>query len=285
MKNKLPELSSLFFPALFTLRRGNSVHKDGISMEKIFEGVWIETSNLASFIDYIGFETKTPLSYLYVLAQRAQVGIMLDKQFPLAIPGMIHIENYLTKFGQYQPDKPFLLKASVHVEYKETGSLIPIFQVEIYQMENLVASCKSIYLVKRKSKNQKRKKKEEPEKNEVFSHRETWMLTRYSGREYAKVSGDKNLIHTSLLFARLFGFRSTIMHGWYSVCKIEQIIEKKFRMEISRIETKFQTPVLLPGNPTLILQNTNENNVQYLLLNDKNSSIHLQGIIEGNKYE
>jgi len=246
-------------------------------IKKTFENVMIESNHLHSFIHYFGFANRAPLSYLYILAQRAQISIMLDKQFTLAIPGMIHVENYLTKFNQYMPDEPFDIKGSVQIEYKESGSLIPVFFVELYQKKHLIASCKSIYLVKRKSG--KPKKKEEQSDIEIYDYHDTWDLKKSSGKEYAKISGDKNPIHTSLIFAKLFGFKSTIMHGWYSVCRIEKNFENNYDFQISQIDTMFKTPVFLPEKPILKVLKKSQNQFKYQLINNLNSKIYLEGTI------
>jgi len=278
MKNHLPKLSSMILPAFFTLRKNKKIGKPGIQINKTFKSVQIEKHNLEKFNSYFGFRAQVPLTYLYTIAQRAQTAMMLDSKFTLPIPGMIHIENKLIKENDFNPQKNFDITVYASVEYKESGSLKPVFEVEISQNNCVVVICKSTYVIKRKSKKSKTKKqKVEPLKR--TSHELVWSFIPKIGKEYANISGDKNPIHTSLIFAKLFGFKKQIMHGWYSICKIEQFVEEKFKIATSEISVNFSTPVLLPSQAKFKLQKGENKEFHYELVNNSNTKIHLNGVI------
>jgi hypothetical protein len=279
MKNQLPELSSMILPAFFTLRKNKNIAQAGIQINKIFRGVEIEKSKLEGFREYFGFQTSIPLTYLYTIAQRAQTALMLDKQFTLPIPGMIHIENYLNKYAELDPNIPFDITSSTSVDYKESGSLKPVFLVELSQNGNTVAACKSIYIIKRKSKTKKSKKTEVDSLHQI-DQRVVWKLNPKTGREYTRVSGDKNPIHTSLIFAKMLGFERTIMHGWYSICKIEQFLENNEGASISEIVVNFLSPVLLPSQPEFVLQNNKDEGFNYQLVSGASNRILLNGMMK-----
>ena len=278
MKNHLPKLSSMILPAFFTLRKNKKIGKVGIQINKTFRSVQIEKHNLEKFNSYFGFRTQVPLTYLYTIAQRAQTAVMLTNKFTLPIPGMMHIENKLIKENDFNPQKNFDITVSASVEYKERGSLKPVFEVEISQQNCVVAICKSTYIIKRKSKKPKTKKqKVEPLKR--TNHESVWSFIPKIGKEYANISGDKNPIHTSLIFAKLFGFKKQIMHGWYSICKIEQFVEEKFKIATSEISVNFSTPVLLPTQAKFKLKKEKNKEFYYELVNNSNTKIHLNGVI------
>jgi len=69
------------------------------------------------------------------------------------------------------------------------------------------------------------------------------------GRSYAKVSGDRNPIHTSRLGARLFGFPRRIAHGMWSAARCLAALEGRLP-DRATIEIRFQRPLLLPGTAT-----------------------------------
>lgn len=176
--------------------------KTCIKIEKQYNDIKIDKSHVNNFSNHFGFSTKTPLSYLYTLAQRIQIDIMLRKQFTIPIPGLVHIENYLKQHSEYNFNIPFEIIANAVVEYKDTGSLIPIFSIDIYQKGIKIVSCTSLNIAKRKTKMHKKKKVEMESEMEPYDFQETWNLKPVLSKKYADISGDKNPIHTSSFFCK-----------------------------------------------------------------------------------
>ena len=94
---ELPLLSKMRIPAALSILRGKKVKPEGIHIHRYYEGVRINQKSLKNYIDFIGCDNKQPLTYLYILAQRAQIASMLHPLFTIAIPGLIHVENELEK--------------------------------------------------------------------------------------------------------------------------------------------------------------------------------------------
>ncbi|MAX81705.1 MAG: hypothetical protein CL843_16205 [Crocinitomicaceae bacterium] len=276
MSNQLPQLSSMILPAFLTLRRSSKITEKGIQTNKTFKAVEIEEEHLNAFKAYFDFSTNVPLTYIYTIAQRAQTALMLDKHFTLPIPGMVHIENQLTQKSELDPYSSFDVTSSAFVAYEESDSLKPTFEVELVQNGHVVATCRSIYTVKRKDKKQKIRKKALAPLQQA-KHQELWNVNAKTGKEYASISGDKNPIHTSLIFAKMLGFKTQIMHGWYSVCKIEQFLEGHYNQNVSDISVKFLSPVLLPSQPKFLLQQDENKAFNYQLVNHSNARILLTG--------
>ena len=240
---QLPTLNKVLFKALFTFFKGIKIKERDIEINKIFTPTIINKIQLKEYKILFNFTEVLPLTYLYLLAQRAQVALMLDKQFTIAIPGLIHASNTLEQVNELELDKVIKIESSVFVESKKEGSLNPIFKVQFYQNDILVAKCESIYLAKRKSKSLK-KKRIAPSFISNPTHENTWNVTKSDALNYAEISGDKNPIHTFGLIAKLFGFKSTIIHGWYLVSKMTSEIKKN--QTIKSISCNFIKPVTLP---------------------------------------
>ncbi|MEZ4685600.1 MAG: MaoC/PaaZ C-terminal domain-containing protein [Bacteroidia bacterium] len=47
-------------------------------------------------------------------------------------------------------------------------------------------------------------------------------------KRYAAISGDKNPIHTSTMFAKMAGFNKRIIHGWYNASRACASAEQHF---------------------------------------------------------
>ena len=73
-----------------------------------------------------------------------------------------------------------------------------------------------------------------------------WSLPPDLGRRYARVSGDRNPIHTSRLGARVFGFRTPIAHGMWTAARCLAALEGRLP-ERYLFDVAFKRPVPLPG--------------------------------------
>ena len=93
----------------------------------------LDPAEIAEYHSFFDFKIDGPFSLLYVLAQRAQLDIMLDKSFTIAIPGLIHLSNNLSISSDFDINAGFDLDASVNVPYKAEGSLSPNFTVKYLQ--------------------------------------------------------------------------------------------------------------------------------------------------------
>lgn len=280
MNKGLPKMESLIIPAFKTLLRGKKISKEGIHLKHLYNKVEIDKIKLDRFINYFNFKTKTPISYLYVFAQRAQTSLMLDKKFTLAIPGMIHIENSLVLYSDYSTNHPIDIKVAVNVDYKEKGSLKPIFFTKIYQNGKHICSCKSVYIVKRKPRKNSKRGNKEKESIEAYSSSLKWKLDSSIAKEYAKILGDRNPIHTSKLFAKMLGFKSTIIHGWYSICEIENLYHKVSKKPASEICVSFHNAIALPNEPILGFEFSSNESLMFQIKKENSSKLYLKGSIK-----
>jgi len=72
------------------------------------------------------------------------------------------------------------------------------------------------------------------------------------GRRYAAVSGDRNPIHLHGLAARVFGFRTAIAHGMWSLARCLSEVESELP-ERYTVVAGFFKPVFLPAKTTLFI--------------------------------
>ena len=253
MAKQLPSLSHMLLPTIFSMGRGVKIAESGIKLQKSFAEVRLDATAMQAFADFLDSENKAHLSYLYCLAQRAQIAVMLDRKFSIALPGMVHLENVLKEIAPWSPDKAFQIEVNIQVEHKNEGALIPRCQVDFIQEDQKVVSCSSVYMARRKSKNSgKKKEKQTPVFPEAILSQE-WKIAKNTGRGYAKVSGDSNPIHTMGFFAKLMGFKRPIAHGWYSVARAVVEAEAHLQKPIRQIEVAFKSPVFLPSQQNFAL--------------------------------
>lgn len=261
-----------------SLAKGVKVNAAGIHSSLSFKGILVDAADIKQFAAYIGITNPVPLVYIYILAQRAQAALMLQKEFTIAIPGLVHIANRLQQLAGIDYSVPFDIVANVDVEPKAEGSLIPVFSVDFLQNGVLVAQCHSTYLAKRKSNKPKTATEIINPITKPFLQ-EVWNVPANAGRRYAKVSGDRNPIHTMPLFAKIMGFKRPIAHGWYLVAKIVNRCELEKATVFKTIEVEFKAPVFLPGTPLLQLEESANGGILFSLLSQAGDKLILTGTL------
>ncbi|PWJ41046.1 MaoC/PaaZ C-terminal domain-containing protein [Sediminitomix flava] len=242
---------NLLFPVFKSLFTAKKQIKKDVFLSASYQAK-IDDFQLSAYKAYFGFEqAEVPLPFLYLMAQKAQIKLMVEQDFPLAIPGMVHLENKMHYYAEPNTNQAFVLETTMEIKAKE-GSLLPVSIVKIYQDNVLIADSESLYLSKRKSKGKKKKKEAEakPLLREDFSKQ--WILHANAGKEYAEISGDKNPIHTSKIGAKLFGFPSMIIHGWCSASKATASLEKEYQKPIKSIEIVFKKAIVIPRKVAII---------------------------------
>lgn len=264
---QLPELRKIVAPALATFVRKIKVPTTGIHIEKRFSKVYVVDEKLQGYRSYFSFNEELPLCYLYLLAQRAQGAIMLQKEYTMPIPGTVHLSNELRQIAPIDAGKPFELYASLEVPYVSEGSLKPSIVVSFFQEGNEVAHCQSGYLVKRK----KKKGSQQRRPSQVFTasnaESQEWVLSGKVGKEYASISDDHNPIHKSGLAAKVLGFKKPIAHGWFLVSKaISEGVP-----DASNIHVSFERPVLLPGTYKVYQEGESEGRKAITICGTKNN--------------
>ena len=78
---------------------------------------------------------------------------------------------------------------------------------------------------------------------------ETFAVPADTGRRYARVSDDYNLIHLSAPTARLFGFKRAIAHGMWSLARVLGGLSDAGAAQ--QVDVHFRRPLLMPAEVTL----------------------------------
>lgn len=292
----LPSIPQMLLPVMLTLRRGNPPVKETFSLEATFQDVALDAENIKAYSTFCGFQNSQnfPATWLYLLAQRAQIAMMRDAKFPLAAPGMVHLTNSLEMLQTPDTAQPVTLTSSVMIEGKASGSLFPQFAVEVRQDSTLVAICKSGYIAKRgggeKSADKSGAAKEISKEinNEASAVQSDFTSAKDAGKivmpgsigwDYAKVSGDFNPIHISGVMAKAFGLPGKLAHGWYSVSMFASVIERINNITVKKIDVQFQKPVLLPNTVALEYLDTASAETPFRITSVDKKIVHLIGTV------
>jgi acyl dehydratase len=171
------------------------------------------------------------------------MSLMTRPDFPFPLAGLVHVQNTTEQRQPIGADQ--VLSLSVHAEaFREHDRGHAIDLVTTATVDETVAwHERSSYL---------RRSRVTREPDRTREHRETptaaalWRVGRDAGTAYAKVSGDRNPIHTSRLGARLFGFPRPIAHGMWTLARCLAALGGRLP-EAYTVDVQFKAPVLLPG--------------------------------------
>lgn len=212
----------------------------------------IDLAHVRRYNRAFGFPGEAiPLTYLYLLAQRAQLAAMLARPIPFRIPGLIHVENRLAMHGPVLPDAPLTITTGLRLPpAAPNGALTCVLETRAFDGERLAFSCDSTYLIRRGS----RTGRDAAAQPELPSGAELgqWKIARDAGRRYAALSGDWNPIHLWGWSARLMGLQRPIIHGAHTLAHACARWQAATGSEIMSVWCRFRQPVALGARVALL---------------------------------
>ncbi|MBU2040025.1 MAG: acyl dehydratase [Gammaproteobacteria bacterium] len=259
-------------------------------IEALLVGVKARPERVAAYASVCGFRTQTsllPLTYPHVLAFPLHMELMLHKQFPLALMGLVHIRNEITQYRAIRQEEKLDIRCHFSGSTKTDKGLEFDIHTEITIGGEKVWESVSTNLARMRSTEAKGAKKERPPLAS-FATVERWTLHSNLGRRYARVSGDSNPIHLYALSAKLFGFKSHIAHGMWSKARTAAALQPLLHSDACRLTTEFKLPVFLPSavelhynlHETLGSDQPNNAGIDFELRSVRGEKVHMKGRIE-----
>lgn len=267
-----------------------------------------DVARFAAYSRICGFtlRDRVPPTWLHVLTFPLQMTLLLERDFPFPIVGMVHVGNAMRQLRPVELGETLAL--TTHAESLRShrrGVTVDVVG-EARVGEELVWRGVSTYLARGESLGSASQTAGESDSSagaEVASksdggsaaesgaakveasgrHPEgmrqlaVWRVPSDLGREYAAVSGDMNPIHLNSLAAKALGFPRTIAHGMWTHAKALAALEPRLP-EAYEVEVAFTKPVLLPS--TLGFSATGMLEGQdFAVTNRDGSKTHLTGSI------
>lgn len=211
----------------------------------------IDADRLARYNALLGFASDAlPLTFYYLIAQRAHLASMLDAAFPFRLAGMIHAENALHEIRRPALDRPLAIKTRLEIEAPtERGARYCTLASRAEQDGADIFACTSRYLAQRGESS--RKSNVPPAEQETLPLLAAWHLEADSGVRYAAVSGDWNLIHLRRWSARLFGLPAPIIHGMHTMAAACARLERAQATRVTSMSARFKAPIALGSEAEL----------------------------------
>lgn len=241
----LPPLPDLLIRSIASLWRKQASALPESGLVRHFQIKSIDMAHVAKYRQFFDDRgQQVLLTYFYLLAQRAQIALMLDARFPHAIPGLIHASNTMRFHDEFQEGLPLEIQVSVSSVRRADDAKSVVFSVDMSQGGRRIITCISEYRIPGRAR-RKPAKSPRPENFPETFLQEGWAFDKSLCRRYAMISSDFNPIHLSSLLARAFGFKRAIAHGMYSIGRAAVSIEHHTGRPLIEITAHFRRPILV----------------------------------------
>ncbi len=278
-----PGLLSQYSRALFA--RGKRTSSPELPAVEAWQtGIRPETEKVQAYSRVCGFaedSRQLPVTYPHVLAFPLHMELMLHKDFPLALMGLVHIRNRITQFRALRMDEKLDIRCSFDGLRTTDKGLEFDIRTEISSGGELVWESVSTNLSRRGGQSKRAgAHKQDPVR---FNHQERWPLAENLGRQYAKVSGDSNPIHLFALSARLFGFPRHIVHGMWSKARAAATLYPLLQNDRCVLTVEFKLPLFLPSHADLNWNTPSGETpagTDFELRTEADTKIHIKGRIQ-----
>jgi acyl dehydratase len=239
-----PSIGSLYRRAVLgtLLPRRGRAELPGTTL--VLREVGVDRARLAGYAKVCGYRLgdTLPPTYPHVLAFPLALALMAGRDFPFPVVGLVHLADRIELRRPVWTDERLELTVrAADLRDHDRGRCFDI-RATASVGDEVVWRGVSTYL--RKSGTPRGGGPGPPDEPAPAAAR--WRVGREVGRAYARVSGDRNPIHTSRLAARVLGYRAPIAHGMWSMARCLAALEGRLPGEYAA-EVSFRRPILLPA--------------------------------------
>lgn len=245
-------------------------------VEYVVDSFQVDQKNLQAYNEVCGFKNDgfIPAIYLAVLSQSLQMHMMTTEAFPFAVLGLVHIRNQITQTRKIGVNESLTLSCKFG-ELKPHDKGVQFDFITTAKVgDEVVMQGLTTYLSRQKTE-QKATEKSKETKTPDYQLQQVWDIGENTGRRYAKVSGDFNLIHIHAVTAKAFGFKQAIAHGMWSKAKALANVSLPDAYEA---DVWFKLPMYLPSKVEFLTAQQSKE-TEFLIRNEKSKKPHVSGTV------
>lgn len=235
----------------------------------------IEAAQVRAYAALCGFATDhgVPLVFPHMLAFPLHMALMMRRGFPFPMAGTVHVANRIEQLAPLAIGDRLAIVARCGGLLSHPRGQAFTIEVAITRGGEPVWQSSSMYL----HRGVPGIGPALPPLPEPDAPIERWRghVPRSIGRDYARVSSDRNPIHTSAIGARLFGFPRPIAHGMWSLARVVAVLTPVPPAGRAVVDAAFRAPLLLPGEVVLRADAVG----RFLLADASNGRVHLSGAL------
>ena len=245
-------------------------------VEYVVDSYRVDHDHLKSYNAICGYKNNgyVPATYLAVISQSLQMQMMTQEPFPFALLGLVHIRNVVKQSRKIGVNETITLSCKFGELKPHDKGLQFDFITQAKVGNEVVMEGLTTYLSRQKTSAAAPKNKDSAEPN--YQSKGEWTVAENTGRRYALVSGDFNLIHIHAFTAKAFGFKQAIAHGMWSKAKaLSQIsLPDAYEADVS-----FKLPMYLPSTVEFLTA-ADKSGTQFLIRNSKSQKPHVAGTVK-----
>lgn len=245
-------------------------------VEYVVDQLEINVQHLSKYNRICQFKNDgtVPAMYLAVLAQSLQMHMMTSEPFPFVLLGLVHIRNKIKQYRVIQAGEIIQLACKFGELQPHDKGLQFDFIISAKIGNEVVFEGLTTYLSRQKVDKKVSTEKTKGDPVVDYQLQDTWTLAENTGRRYALISGDFNLIHIHALTAKAFGFKQAIAHGMWS--KARALAALAPLPPAYEADVAFKLPIFLPSQVEFLTAQA-DTATDFLLRNAKNHKPHLSG--------
>lgn len=272
--HNFPSSVSTLWRAFTTFSKGKKVER--ISKKYVMEYVKPDLKKLEAFKKMFGYTSEyVPSTYWHTRFLGIRILLASDPKFPFPLPGMVHLTDTIRQYHNILPTDVLWMECYLgdflaHEKGTAFETITKLYRDDVLVWEE---NTVNLYIGKSKLGDKEYNSYEFPKLQQPKE--EKLYIPTNMGRKYAKISGDFNPIHVSVIGAKLFGFKKSLMHGWYGLNKI-LAQNQPIMLEKHELFVAFKKPLFLPGN-VILKQQEIEKGIQFEVVNAKEGYPNLKG--------
>lgn len=281
----LPSMLSIYRRAI--VKKRNPRFKAGDTMPELamhIGQVAIDQKKLKAYNRVCGFAQGDclPATYPQILAFPIQLEMLVGKQFPFPLLGLVHVSNRIELL------KPIDRKANLAIEVTLGEQRVVDKGVEVDLLTEVKVEGELVWrgVATMLARCKTHVEKQPSVKSEPMTGRNMpWRLPANLGRRYGKASGDINPIHLFQLTAKVFGFKRAIAHGMWSLAKSLSSLDGQLPAAPYAVDVKFKLPIFLPAQVQFLWRAKREteqsvNTIAFEVWNKQGEKPHLSGSVK-----
>ncbi|WP_433389113.1 MaoC family dehydratase [Micromonospora sp. KLBMP9576] len=245
---RMPAAGALYRRALRGALPGGRRPSTGVpAVELTVGGITVDLAHLADYDRVCGFRLadRLPATFPHVMGFPLALRLMTLPEFPIPLTGVVHVGNRITVHRPIGADETLDFRAyAENLRPHDRGRQVDVVLVGSVDGAEVWRGV-STYLG-RDGKRGGGGRRDRGGWSPAPTGPARWRVEPRVGTEYARVSGDRNPIHTSRLGARLFGFGRPIAHGMWSKARCLAALENRLP-DACTVEVAFKLPVPLPS--------------------------------------
>ena len=273
----LPSPLSLYLKAAASARRKPRGKPSLPPLSASMRGVRVDAARLSAYNAVCGYADGPllPMTYPQVLVTALHMHLMARPEFPLPMLGLVHLRNRIEQQRALRADETFDVEVAI-ADSRDVRAGLEFDLITRFSSEGTVVWNAVTTILFRVPAPKGASRPPVPAPAQLAQYR-PFEAPADIGRRYAKVSGDHNPIHTSVLGAKMLGFPRAIAHGMWTLAHVTSLLEPELGGATPRIlEVQFKQPLLLPGKLALKYQRAG-NGIEFGVLARNSDKVHLSG--------